>query len=321
MMSSRCLVGLLLISVTVPVAAQLDYPSRPVRFVVPFSPGGSTDFMARAVGQRLTQQLGQSFVVENRAGAGGAVGTDMVAKAAPDGYTLLLSHVSPMAINPNLEKVPYNPVTDFTGVGLLSNSYLMLSVHPSLPVKSVRELIALAKSRPGDINYGSSGIGTNIYLVSELFKKRTGIKAIHIPYKGTGAAVIAMLSGESQMMFSSVTGVLAHVRTGRLRALAMVSPKRSPLLPEVPTLDEAGVSGIDAGSWTAIVGPAGMPRDIVAKLNAAIVQITAMPKYREQLEREAIDPMTSTPEEYTEFIRNEVGKWGRIVRDTGVKSE
>jgi tripartite-type tricarboxylate transporter receptor subunit TctC len=277
--------------------------------------------MARAVGQRLTEQLGQTFVIENRPGAGGAVGTDLAAKSAPDGYTLLLSHVSPMAINPNLEDVPYNPVADFTGVSLLSNSYLMLSVHPSLPVKSVKELVALAKSRPGDINYGSSGIGTNIYLVSELFKLRTGISAVHIPYKGTGAAVIAMLSGESQMMFSSVTGVLAHVRAGRLRALAMVSPKRSPLLPEVPTLDEAGVSGIDAGSWTAIVGPAGMPRHIVSKLNAAIVQITAMPKYRERLEREAIDPMTSTPEEYTEFIRNEVEKWSKIVRDTGVKSK
>lgn len=319
--SLRYLLGLLIMAFTLSAVAQQGYPSRPVRFVVPFAPGGSTDFMARAAGQKLGEQLGQSFVIENRAGAGGAVGTDLVAKSTPDGYTLLLGHVSPMAINPNLEKVPYNPVLDFTGASLLSTSHFVLVVHPSLPVKSVNELIALARTRPGEINYASSGRGTNLFLISELFKSRAKINLVHIPYKGTGPAVIDMLSGETQTMFGSVTGVITHVRTGRLRALAMTSPKRSSLLPEVPTLTEAGLSGIDVGSWTALVAPAGTPREIITRLNAEIHQITAAPDYRQQLEKQAIEPLTSSPEQFTAFIKSELEKWGKVIRDSKVKSD
>ncbi len=315
------LLGPLLMAIATTADAQQSYPTRLVRFVVPFAPGGSTDFMARAAGQRLGERLGQSFVIENRPGAGGAVGTDLVAKSAPDGYTLLLGHVSPMAINPNLEKVPYNPILDFTAASLLSTSHFVLVVHPSLPVKSVKELIALAKARPGEINYASSGRGTNLYLISELFKSRAGIRLVHIPYKGTGPAAIAMLSGEAQIMFGSVTGLMAHVRTSRLRALAMTSPKRSPLLPEVPTLTEVGLSGIDVGSWTALVAPAGTPREIIARLNAEILQITAMPQYRQQLEKEAIEPLTSNSEQFTAFLKNELEKWGKVIRNSGVKSD
>ncbi|MBI3042400.1 MAG: tripartite tricarboxylate transporter substrate binding protein [Betaproteobacteria bacterium] len=313
--------GLLLMASAVCALAQQGYPSRPVRFVVPFAPGGSTDFMARAMGQKLAERLGQAFVIENRAGAGGAVGTALVAKSTPDGYTVLLGHVSPMAINPNLEKVPYNPVLDFTAASLLSTSHFVLVVHPSLPVKSVNELIALARTRPGEINYASSGRGTNLFLISELFKSRAKINLVHIPYKGTGPAVIAMLAGEAQTMFGSVTGVITHVRTGRLRALAMTSPKRSSLLPEVPTLTEAGLSGIDVGSWTALVAPAGTPREIIARLNAEIYQISAMPDYRQQLDKQAIEPLTSSPEQYIAFVKAELEKWGKVIRASQVKSD
>ena len=306
---------------TTTAVAQQGYPSRPIRFVVPFAPGGSTDFMARLMGQKLAERLGQPVVIENRAGAGGIVGTDMVAKSAPDGYTLLLGHVSPLAINPNLEKVPYNPVLDFTAASLLSTTHFVLVAHPSLPVRSVKELIALAKARPGEINYASAGGGTNIFLVSELFKASANISLVHIPYKGTGPAAIAVLSGEAQIMFGSVTGVIAQVRANRLRALAMTSPKRSPLLPEVPVLAEAGLGGIDVGSWTALVLPAATPREIIARLNAGIVQISAMPDYLQQLEKQAFDPFTSSPEQFTLFLKAELEKWGKVIKAAGVKSQ
>lgn len=319
--SLRFSLGSLLMALALSTAAQQGYPSRPVRFVVPFAPGGSTDFMARLVGKKLGERLGQQFVIENRPGAGGIVGTDLVAKSVPDGYTLLLGFLGPLAISPHLENVPYNPVLDFTAASLLSTSHSVLVVHPSLPVRSVKELIALAKARPGEINYASSGRSTNNYLTSELFKSRANINLIHIPYKGTGPAAIATLSGEAQIMFGSVTGVLTHVRTNRLRALAMTSPNRSPLLPEVPTLVEAGLSGIDVGAWAALVAPAGTPREIITRLNAEVVQITAAPDYRQQLEKQAIEPLTSSSEQFTAFLKAELEKWGKVIKDSGVKSD
>jgi tripartite-type tricarboxylate transporter receptor subunit TctC len=314
------LAGVLALAHAAPSVAQPGYPNRPVRFVVPFAPGASTDFMGRAIGQKLAERLGQAFVVDNRAGAGGIVGTDLVAKAIPDGYTVLLGHVSPLAINPNLGKVPYNPLTDFTAASQLSNSHFVLVVHPSLRVNTVKELIALARARPNEMKYASAGPGTNIFLISELFKSRAGIEIIHVPYKGTGPATIAAIAGETQIMFGSVAGVLTNVRAGRLKAIAITSPTPSSLLPDVPTLADAGLSGIDVGSWTALLLPAGTPGEIIARLHREVLQISATREYRQQLETQAIEPVTGNSGQFRVFLKDEIEKWGVVIRSADVKS-
>jgi len=313
------LLGLLLLASAMPASAQQGYPARPIRFIVPFAPGGGTDFMARLVSQKLGERLGQQIIVDNRAGAGGTVGSNLVAKAAPDGYTLLLGQVSPLAISPHLEKVPYDPVRDFSAASLLASSYHVLVVHPSLPVKSVKDLVALAKARPGQINYGSSGAGTNLFLIAELFKATTGTDIVHIPYKGTAPAVIAILSGESQMMFGGITGVLSHVESNRLRALGVTSPRRSPLLPRVPTLIESGLRGVDAASWYALLGPAGLPREILDRLSHEVAQLAANADYRAQLEKQAFEPHSTRPDEYPAFIKAELAKWAKVIKAAGIK--
>lgn len=315
------LMGVSMLTVAAGAGAQQSYPSRPIRFVVPFAPGAGTDFVARLVGKKLAERLGQQVIVENRTGASGTIGTDLVAKSAPDGYTLLLGFLGPLALNPNLEKVPYNPQRDFAGASLLASAYSVLVVHPSLPVKTVNDLIGLAKARPGELNYASSGTGTNVYLASELFKMRTGINMAHIPYKGTAPAAIALLTGEAQVLFGSVIGVLPHVRTNRLRALAVLSPKRSRLLPNVPTLVEAGVSGVDVAFWYALVVPAATPTEIVARLHAEIVAIASTPDYQEQLERQGLEPITSRPEQFSAFLQSELDKWGKVIKAAGIRSD
>jgi tripartite-type tricarboxylate transporter receptor subunit TctC len=311
---------LLLASLAFSAAAPAQsYPSRPVRFIVPFAPGGGTDFMARLVAQKLGERLGQQIIVENRAGAGGVLGSNLVAKSQPDGYTLLLGQVSPLAISPHLEKVPYDPVRDFAAASLLASSYHVLVVHPSLPVKTVKDLVALAKARPGQINYGSSGAGTNLFLIAELFKATTGTDIVHVPYKGTAPAVIAILSGESQMMFGGITGVMSHVESNRLRALGVTSPKRSPLLPRVPTLIESGLRGVDAASWYALLGPAALPRDILDRLSGEVAQLAANAEYRQQLEKQAFEPHSTRPDEYPAFIKAELAKWAKVIKAAGIK--
>ena len=311
--------GSLLVVVATVAIAQPSYPNRPIRFIVPFAPGGGTDFMARLVSQKLGERLGQPLVVENRAGAGGAIGSNLVAKSTPDGYTLLLGQVSPLAISPHLEKVPYDPVRDFSAASLLASSYHVLVVHPSLPVRSVKELIALAKARPGQINYGSSGAGTNLFLVAELFKATTGTDIVHVPYKGTAPAVTAILSGESQMLFGGITGVMQYVSAKRLNALAVTSPKRSPLLPQVPTLIESGLQGVDAASWYALMAAAGTPREILDRLSAEVAQLAANPDYRQQLERQAFEPLTTSPDQFAGFMKAELEKWARVIKAAGIK--
>jgi tripartite-type tricarboxylate transporter receptor subunit TctC len=313
------LLGLLFLGLAAPAVAQQGYPGRPIRFIVPFAPGGGTDFMARLVAQKLGERLGQQIIVDNRAGAGGTVGSNLVAKAAPDGYTLLLGQVSPLAISPHLEKIPYDPVRDFAAASLLASSYHVLVVHPSLPVRSVKDLIALAKARPGQINYGSSGAGTNLFLIAELFKATTRTDIVHIPYKGTAPAVIAILSGESQMMFGGITGVMSYVSTGRLRALGVTSPKRSPLLPTVPTLIESGLRGVDAASWYALLAPAATPREILERLSGEAAQLAANPEYRQQLEKQAFEPLSTRPDEYPAFIKAELEKWAKVINAAGIK--
>jgi tripartite-type tricarboxylate transporter receptor subunit TctC len=315
------LASMLFAAITTTAIAQQTYPTKPIRLIVPFAPGGGNDFLARLVGQKLSERLGQQFVVDNRAGASGIVATDLVAKAAPDGYTLLLGFVGPLALNPNLEKVPYNPVHDFAAASLLASSYHILVVHPSVPARSVKELIALAKARPGEINYASSGSGATLHLVGELFKSAAGINITHIPYKGAGPAAIAVISGEAQMMFSSTTAVIQHMRANRLAALAVTSPNRSPLAPEVPTLVESGLRGVEVGSWYALLAPAATQREIITRLHAEIVRLAAMPDYRQQLEKQAFEPLTSSPEQFPAFVKAELEKWGKVIKTAGIKSE
>ena len=302
-------------------AAAQAFPQRPIRLLVPFAPGGGNDFLARVVGQKLGERLGQQFIIDNRAGAGGNLATEIVARAAPDGYTLLLGFIGPFAISPHLERVNYNPVRDFAGVSLLASSYHVLVVHPSLPARSVKALVALAKSRPGQINYASSGSGGNIHLVGELFKSSAGIDLTHIPYKGTGPAAIAIISGEAQLLFSSITAAMPYLGSKRLIALAVTSPTRSPLLPETATLVESGIQGVDVGSWYALVAPAATPRDIIMRLHGETARLAATPDYRQQIEKQAFEPLATSPEQFAPFVQAELDKWGRIIKNADLKRE
>lgn len=290
------------------------YPARPVRIIVPTSPGGGNDFVARHVGQKLGERLGQQFIVENRPGAGGTIGTAQAAKAPPDGYTLLLGFVGQLAMSPHVEKAGYDPLKDFIGVSLLASSYHILGVHPSLPVRSVKQLIALAKARPGELNYASGNIWTPTHLVPELFKSATGVDIAPIQYKGSGPAGIGVLSGEAQVIFAGVTALMGHVRSKRVVALAVTSPKRSPIAPDVPTLTELGVQGVEAPSWYSIVAPVASPREVIARLHGEIVSLAALPEYRAPLEKQALEPTTTTPEQFATFLQAEYDKWGKVIK-------
>ena len=295
-------------------AGAQSYPSRPVRIVVPTSPGGGNDFVARHVGQKLGERLGQQFIVENRPGAGGAIGTAFVAKALPDGYTLLLGFVGQLAMLPHVEKAGYDPLKDFVGVSLIASSYHFLAVHPSLPVRSVKQLISLAKKRPGELNYASGNIWTPTHLVPELFKQATGTDIVAIQYKGSGPAAIGVLSGEAQVIFAGTTAILSYVKSKRLIGLAVTSPQRAENAPEIPTLVELGVRGVEAPSWYSIAAPAATPREHVAKLHGEIVQLATTPDYRTPLERNALEPTTTTAAEFAAFLQAEYDKWGKVIR-------
>jgi tripartite-type tricarboxylate transporter receptor subunit TctC len=296
------------------------YPARPVRLMAA-GVGGGNDYIARLLADKLGEQMGQRFVVENRPGAGGIVSTTLVAKAAPDGYTLLIGVAGPLAMLPHVERVGYDPVRDFSGVSLLASSYHVLAVHPSLPVRTVKQLIALARARPGELNYASAGMWTPTHLTPELFKLAAGARIEPVFYKGAAPSVVAVVSGEAHMVFAGVTVIMPQVQGKRLAALAVTSPKRLPQAPEVPTLAESGLPGVEAPSWYALVAPAGTPADIIARLNGEIVRLAANPDYRERLERQAFEPRTSTPEEYAAFHRAELEKWGKVIRATGLKAK
>ena len=295
------------------VAAQ-TYPARTVRIVVPTSPGGGNDFVARHAAAKLSERLGQQFIVENRAGAGGAIGTAFVAKAPPDGYTLLLGFVGQLAMLPHVEKAGYDPLKDFVGVSVLASSYHFLAVHPSLPVRTTKQLIALAKKRPGELNYASGNIWTPVHLVPELFKQATGTDIVAIQYKGSGPAAIGILSGEAQVIVAGTTTILNFMQDKRLIGLAVTSPKRAAQAPDIPTLIEQGITGVEAPSWYSIAAPAATPRDVIARLHAEIVKLAATPDYRAPLERQALEPTTTTPEQFASFLQTEYDKWGRVIR-------
>jgi tripartite-type tricarboxylate transporter receptor subunit TctC len=296
------------------------YPDKPVRLIVPFPAGGATDFMARSLAQKLSERLGQPIVVDNRGGAGGTIGAEAVASAAPDGYTLLFSTMGVLAINPSLyDKLRYDPVKDFTPVSLTHATANLLVVHPSVPAKDVKELIALAKAKPGTLTFGSSGNGTSSHLSGELFKSMAGIDITHVPYKGTGPALTDLLTGRISMMIDTVSVHVENVNAGKLRALGVTSAKRTPSLPNVPTIAEAGLPGFDVSIWLGVLAPAKTPPDIVARLNSEIRKVMAEPEMKAQLVKAGIDPLTSTPDEFAATIKSDMAKWSKVVKASGAR--
>jgi len=302
-------------------AAAQQYPSRPIRFIVPFAPGGGADVVARSLGDRLAQNLGQPVLVENKPGAGATVGADFVAKSAPDGYTLLYGTPGPQIINPYLmKKLPYDPVADFAPISRLVVIPNILVVHPSVPAKSVKELIDLAKAKPNTINFGSAGIGATSHLSGELFKSAAGIQIVHVPYKGTGAALQDLLAGNIQMAIDSIPVYLPHLRSGALRALAVSTSMRSPVLPDLPPIADT-LPGFDAAAMNYVAARAGTPRPIVERLNKEINAVLAVPEVRERLLGMGATPTGSTPEELELVIRSESAKWKKVIEISGAKAE
>ncbi len=298
-----------------------NYPDHPVRLIVPFAPGGTTDILARIVGQKLSDNLGQQVIIDSRGGAAGNLGTNLAAKAAPDGYTLLLGVISPLAINVSLygAKLPYNPAQDFAPVSLITKVPQVISAHPSVPAHDVKQLIALAKANPGKLTFGTAGAGTSNHLVGELLNTAAGIRMVHVPYKGAGPAAVAVFSGEVDMMISAPPAVIGFVKAGRLRAIAVTSAKRSPALPDVPTMMESGLPGFEATAWYCMVAPAGTPRPIIDKVRAALVKAMETRQVRQRLLDEGAAPESSTPEELGAFIRAEMEKWARAVKISGAR--
>lgn len=302
------------------IAAAQAFPNKQIRIVVPFPPGGATDILARAVAQDLQKGFGQSALVENRPGAGGNLGADLVAKSPGDGYTLLMGTVGTHGINVALySKMPYDAVKDFAPITLVALVPNVLVVHPSLPVKSVRDLIDLAKREPGKLNYASSGNGTSIHLSAELFKSMAGVSLLHIPYKGSSPALADLVGGQVGLMFDNLPSALPFIRAGKLRAVAVTSSKRAPVLPELPTIAEAGLPGYEASSWFGILAPASTPRDVVGKLHDAIVKGLATPETSERLASQGAEQVGNTPEQFAVFIREEIDKWGKVVKAAGAK--
>jgi tripartite-type tricarboxylate transporter receptor subunit TctC len=302
-------------------ATAQSYPARPVRMIVATSPGGGTDAIARIMSTKLGDLLGQQFVVDNRAGGGGIIGTETVARATPDGYTLLMAFVAGMAMNPALTRTPYDPLKDFTPVSLIAGAQYVVTVHPSVPARTLKDFVSFTKANPGKLNYASAGNGTPVHLAAELFKAVAGIDLTHVPYKGGGPAGAAVLSGESQVIFGSVTATMPQIKAGKLFALAVTGTNRLPNAPELPTVAEQGYPGFEVTSWYGIVGPARLPQDVVARLNTAIVAALKAPEVREQLARQGMDPMGSTPGEFAAHMKREVGKWAGVIRQAGIRAD
>jgi len=301
-------------------ASAQAYPAKPVRILVGLAPGGGNDTMARMIGQKLSQTLKQQFVVDNRPGAGGMIAGELVAKSPPDGYTLLLGNVAMLAIIPNIQKkVPYDSLKDFEPVSLIATAPLLVVVHPSLPVNSIKQLIAFAKAKPGQLNYASNGIGSSTHLATELFKVMTGTDMAHVPYKGLSPATTDLLSGQVPVMFSSAVAMTPHVTSGRLRALAITGANRSKALPKVPTVAESGVRDYEAGSWYGILGPAGMDRTAVDLLSREIAAATKSPEVQQRLDNEGVIAIGSTPAQFAAHIKKEHARVAQVVKSSGAK--
>jgi tripartite-type tricarboxylate transporter receptor subunit TctC len=303
-----------------PLYAQ-SYPTRPVRFILPFPAGGPTDLLGRIMGQKLAAQLGQPVVPENRPGAGGNVGTEYAAKQAADGYTMVLASPS-LAISPSLyKKLGYDPVKDFAPISMVAHIPNVLLVHPSVPAKTLKELVQLAKANPGKLNFGSGGLGTSNHLGSELFKSLAGVNIVHVPYKGSNEAMVGMMGGHVDMVVIGVPPTLPHIKAGRVRPLAVLAAERLPYLPDVPTAREAGIANYEVTTWYVLAVPAGTPRDIIVRLNAEWVKLAESPDTREKMQTAGFEPMSSTPEQAGEFVKAEIVRWAQVIKDAKLKVE
>ena len=303
-----------------PAGAQ-TYPSKPIRMIVPFAPGGGTDILARIIGQQLADAWGQAVNVENRAGASGNLGTELVARSVPDGHTLVMA-INTHAVNASLySKLPFDPVKDFAPVILTATTANILVVHPSVAANSVQELIALAKAQPGKLNYASGGSGTTSHLAAELFKTMAGVEMVHVPYKGGGAAYTDLISGQVQLYFVGIPGTLQYLKAGRLRALGVTTLRRSPAAPETPTIAESGLPGFSATTWWGILAPAGTPQPIIARIDFEVARILKLPEVRAKLDAQGFEPVASTPESFGAFMRSEIELWAKAVKASGARAE
>ena len=303
-------------------AAAADYPSRPIRLILPFPAGGPSDIVARTFGAKLGEALGQQVVPDNRGGASGVIAAEIAARAAPDGYTLFLGAIGVMTLNPHLyQKLPYDPQRDFRPVTLLSQSPYILLANPALPARSVKELVALAKSRPGRLNFASGGHGTGNHLSGELLKLAAGVDIVHVPYKGASLAVGDVIAGNVQLLFINVLPALPHVKSGRARALAITSKRRSPAAPDVPTFGESGYPAVENGSWHGIVVPAQVSAAVIQRLHGELAKIARQPEVKERLEAQGAEVIGNTPDEFAAFITSERARWGKVIRAAGIKPE
>ena len=318
--ASALLAATLLFPATAAHAADAAWPAKPVRVIVPFAPGGSNDIIGRMAAQQLSERLGKQVIVDNRPGAGGMLGTEVVVKAPPDGYTLLVVSAA-YAYNPYIYKLPYDQEKALMPVGTLGTGPSGLAVNPSLPAKSAKELVALAKAKPGQINYASAGPGSFQHLSTELFKLSSGTNIVHVPFKGGGPAMIDVIAGNTQMCMGSLLQMLPHKQSGRLRVIGVGSLKRSPTVPDVPTIAESGVPGYEANNWWGIVAPTGTPEAVIARLNKELAIVAASEDTKKRLHAEGAVPMTMSPNEFGKFIKTEMNKWGRVVKDAGIKAE
>lgn len=303
------------------VAAEPGWPTRPIRLLIPFAPGGGADTLARIITPRLSEGLGQQWVVDNRGGAGGNIAAEIVAKATPDGYTVFMGFSTVLTVNPGLYKLPYSVEKDFQPVTLLATAQYILVLHPSVPAGNLKDFIALAKQKPGGFNYSSGGVGTPLHLSAELFQKRAGVKMVHLPYKGGGPAAAAVLSGEAQVLFGSVASSMPHVKAGRLKALATTGLKRSKVAPELPTMAESGFPGFDVTSWYAFMVPAKTPAGIVKQIRNAAVKAVALPDVHQAMSRQGLEVETSTPQELAARISAETRTWAEVIKTAGIRAE
>lgn len=317
--SAACLVSIFVVAATAAFGAE-RYPSKPVRLIVPFAAGGNVDIVTRVIARKLTENLGQQVVIDNRGGAGGVIGTELAARALPDGYTLLMvsaSHVT----NPSLRKLPYDTEKDFAAISVVVDVPVILVVHPSLPVRTVPELIALAQAKPGQLNYGSGGNGTGAHLAAELLKSAAAVNIVHIPYKGIGLALVDLLGGQLQVMFSAIPSVMPHVRQGRLRALGVAAAQRSPVLPDVPAIRETGTPGVEASVSFTLLAPAATPKKIIARLNSETVKALRAPEIKERLVSEGAAPIGNSPDEAARFLAAEIARWTSVIKALGLRPD
>lgn len=318
---ARIAIPAILIAVsTALTATAAEYPTKPIRLIVGFAPGGGTDTTARAMSQKLTDALGQQVVVDNRPGAAGNIAAELVSKATPDGYTLLMGTIAALAINPSLytTKLPFDSIKDFAPITQAVDSTNILSLHPSVPAGSVKELIALAKTKP--LNFGSSGVGGTGHLAGELFNTMAGVKMTHIPYKGGGPAMIDLVGGQVQLVFATAASAVPQIKGGKIKGIAVTTAKRSALMPNLPTISEAGLPGFDANNWYGVLAPAKTPRPIIMRLNSEIAKVLAMPDVKNFLFNQGLDPAAGTPEQFAAYIKSEMTKWAKVVKASGAKA-